>query len=233
MSSPVRWKEDGSEASPELRSMMQHARAQAPDAAQVEALTANVLAQLPAAPGALSTSAGVGMGTKLSLLAAALTALGASVWWSLPQQEPASHAPSATPAQVETAKAPAPAANPTSATAPEPSAAAPETTASRAVTGKATRANRAQPVLPPSITGSELALLHAARAAHRRTPRQALEMLRRHERDYPESAFAEEREALTIELLLYFAPVQAAQRLSAFERSYPSSPYRARLQRGP
>ncbi len=232
MSSTVRWKEDGSEASPELRSMMQHARAQAPDAAQVEALTANVLAQLPAAPGALSTSAGVGLGTKLSLLTAALTALGASVWWSLPQ-EPASHAPHATPAHIETAKAPAPAASPAGTTAPEPREAAPETAARHAVAGKATRTNRAQPTLPPTSTGSELTLLHAARTAHRRAPREALEMLRQHARDYPQSAFAEEREALTIELLLYFDPVQAAQRLSEFERSYPSSPYRARLQRGP
>jgi hypothetical protein len=58
-------------------------------------------------------------------------------------------------------------------------------------------------------------------------------MLRRHEQDYPQSAFGEEREALTIELLLYFDPEQAARRLTAFERSYPSSPYRARLQQGP
>jgi len=58
-------------------------------------------------------------------------------------------------------------------------------------------------------------------------------MLRRHEREYPQSAFAEEREALTIELLLYFDPLQAAQRLSAFERDHPNSPYRTRLQRGP
>lgn len=238
MSSPVRWKDAGSEASPELRSIMQHARAQAPDAAQIEALTACVLAQQPApaptltAQGALSTGgalAGAGSGL---LVLAALGAIGASLWWALPDRASTSRTRRPVPAQVEATEAPAPPAGGQTnrhETADAP-AAAPRPAAK---TGKVTRASRIQPAPAQASPTGELQLLHAARAAHRRAPREALDMLRQHERDYPRSAFGEEREALMIELLLYFDPAQATERLTSFERNYPSSPYRARLQRGP
>ena len=97
---PVRWRDATSDASPELREVMDYACSAEPGQARVEALTAAVLAQLPAAaaPPAASTTAphaaAAGAGAKLLVVSAIAAALGAGAWWTQ-RDAPARRAPDA------------------------------------------------------------------------------------------------------------------------------------------
>jgi hypothetical protein len=238
MSSRVRWKDDGSRATPELREIMRQARREVPDDARVEALTTHVLARLTPPPtsatGAGSAQgAGLAASIKLLVIAALGVALGASVWWALPDRTP--------PLETKATRAPvaehamAPSVVPASVPEAVPTPPAPARRERALPTAKSADRTRMLRTGEPDRVGKgrELALLHAARSARRRAPSEALEMLRQHERYFPQSDFAEEREALMIELLFYFDPPAASTRLSAFELRYPHSPYRARLRSGP
>jgi hypothetical protein len=83
--------------------------------------------------------------------------------------------------------------------------------------------------VPKVNPSDELALLNAARIARRSAPQAALVLLQQHERDFPESTFREEREALLIELLMRSDPEKARARLVAFDQRYPHSAYRKAL----
>lgn len=242
MSLPTRWREDGSEATTELRELMRDAERQVPDAAQVEALTASVLAQLappPASVGdatAAPTGVAAGSGAKLLVLTM-LTVVGTTSWWALRDAAPtakttrsARHsvelapaspsAPSTTPPPAEIERRPSPAKAARSSSVTPPGGPRASLTPSRSTA-------------PAHDSASELELLHAARITRRYAPREALEVLRRHEHDFPNSDLREEREALIIELLQFLDPREAARRLGAFELSYPQSPYRQSLRDAP
>jgi len=82
----------------------------------------------------------------------------------------------------------------------------------------------------PAPPTSEVTLLQRARQTLAREPGAALALLELHQREYPDGAFAEEREALAIEALRRIGlGEQAAQRLLLFNSRYPRSAYRDRL----
>jgi hypothetical protein len=81
-------------------------------------------------------------------------------------------------------------------------------------------------------TEDELGLLQAANRALLARPAQALELAQKHERQFAQGVFAEEREAIAIEALLRLGRAnEAAERHQRFERAFPSSTYRQRLDR--
>lgn len=238
MSSPTRWREDGSEATTELREMMRDAERQVPDAAQVEALTASVLAQLAAPPasvvetGAAPTGVAAGTGAKLLALTL-LTVVGTGSRWALRDTAPPAKPTPSSRHSVELARAAPGTPTPTPPTiarerGPSPTK-APRSSALASPGGARASLTPTRAVAPAHGNASDLELLRAARVTRRHAPREALELLRRHEHDFPSSDLREEREALIIEVLQYFDPREAARRLQAFELSYPQSPYRNSL----
>jgi hypothetical protein len=88
---------------------------------------------------------------------------------------------------------------------------------------------------PPVATGSvnEVGLLRQARGALSQRPERALELLRRHQREFPSSNFEQEREVIRIEALRRLGRTQEAERLGeAFEQKFPNSAHKNRLDRG-
>jgi len=85
-----------------------------------------------------------------------------------------------------------------------------------------------------SVDGSgsgEAALLLEARQALVTSPARALFLAQEHLRRYPHGILDQEREALTIEALVALGKVDEARaRARAFERTYPASPHRARIE---
>jgi hypothetical protein len=245
MSAPGRWKDENSGASPELREVLQHAHTFGPDAAQVAALTSAVLAKLPSAlpasaagdaasgavTGKLAAGSALGstMGKLLMLaLACALSAVAALTLYpaKAPVERsdvPAASAPPSTDPVAPKSEALAPAAAPSvTMESPQPARAAKRVVRERARTAAAAPTAKQGPA-------DELALLNAARTARRSDPQAALAFLHQHERDFRESTFREEREALLIELLMRVDPAQARTRLAAFDQRYPHSAYRKGL----
>jgi hypothetical protein len=89
--------------------------------------------------------------------------------------------------------------------------------------------HRPNPMSPDAA--NDLALLLQARRALVASAPSALLLLEQHARDYPNSAFIEEREALTIETLkAQLHHDQAARRARRFLGSYPDSAYRRRIE---
>ncbi len=85
---------------------------------------------------------------------------------------------------------------------------------------------------PAVVAGSladERALIGAARSA--RDPRERLELLSRHLREFPAGGFAEEREVLWIQTLLQTGATEAGRRRAdAFLLRYPESVHRRRVE---
>ncbi len=90
----------------------------------------------------------------------------------------------------------------------------------------------AEPAPAPSSAPalSELGLLRSARAELGSSPAHALELVEQHESLFPASKLVQEREVVAIEALLKLGQRSAAEaRAQAFERRYPGSAYRAKL----
>lgn len=84
-------------------------------------------------------------------------------------------------------------------------------------------------VSPPG-TESELQLLHRARRALKAEPGLALSLVQRHSAAYPNSNFAQEREAIRIRALQELGREQEAKRQrEAFERRFPGSAHQREL----
>lgn len=249
MTAPIRWKELDSEASEELRQVMQHSHALSPSAAQVDAMTAAVLSQL-AIGAKVSAAASLTQASSKSLLPALhakLTTLGllvavggatGGVWYAMrpPPSAPAtSVSAQAKPAREEVP--PPEALQPTTATSqeePRTTEDEPELKQAKARRSSATPSQGRQRVRPErqqkrGEVATDLDLLHSARLAHKHAPAYALKLLAAHERLFPDSPFREEREALWIEILQRSDPEAAAKRLTAFDLRYPNSVYRPRF----
>jgi hypothetical protein len=90
----------------------------------------------------------------------------------------------------------------------------------------------AAPKLPPAIGISETQILRDARLVLDRDPRSALALSEQHRRDYPNGSFTQERELIAITALVKLGrQSEASDRAARFRSAYPSSPYRARLDR--
>ncbi|MBX3212716.1 MAG: hypothetical protein KF850_11830 [Labilithrix sp.] len=78
--------------------------------------------------------------------------------------------------------------------------------------------------------GDEIALLARAHDALRDDPARSLALCREHEARFPGGHFAQEREAVAVEALVYLGQKDdAARRWSEFQRRYPSSSHRGHL----
>jgi hypothetical protein len=224
MSDARRWSDPNSDATDSMREVMRHAQRQGPSAAQVEALTAKVLAQLPQAPVAPGAATGISLGAKLGALG--LLVAGSAWWWAATRE--ATPPPQGRTVQEQTAQLPA--VTPEAVNAEPPKTAAVETSPPAEAAAPTQPSRRKQ--VERGVAANELQLLHTARTVRHEQPERALSLLRQHERAFPRSALAEERDALLIELLRTLDPVESAARLKAFERQHPQSPYDEALHNG-
>lgn len=79
--------------------------------------------------------------------------------------------------------------------------------------------------------GEEIALLARAHEALHGRPAESLELCRQHEARYAGGHFAQEREAVAIEALVYLSRRdEAARRWAAFKTRYPTSTHRVHLE---
>jgi hypothetical protein len=85
---------------------------------------------------------------------------------------------------------------------------------------------------PPALAITETQILRDARLVLDRDPRSALALSEQHRRDYPSGSFTQERELIAITALVKLGRhSEASERATRFRSAYPSSPYRARLDR--
>jgi hypothetical protein len=197
----------------------------ASDAEQLR-LEARLHAQL-AAPtrshgaGATGAARWLGLGRSWPWLSALLLGLAAS-WLAQRTPEPAPaptaivlSAPQPTRPAPAAAPAPAPDAKPALDPAPEPAPAS----------------KRAARSAAPS-PDAELALLRKAQSALNGSASAALRLAEEHARSYPNGLFIQEREMLRIEAELTLGKRRAAlERAHAFAQRFPSSTYKARIDR--
>jgi hypothetical protein len=79
--------------------------------------------------------------------------------------------------------------------------------------------------------GEEIALLARAHEALPANPEESLALCREHERAFPGGHFAQEREAVAIEALVYARrTAEAERRWAAFQNRYPASSHRRHLE---
>jgi hypothetical protein len=101
-------------------------------------------------------------------------------------------------------------------------------------TAKPSAANTAgaAPKAPTALGVTETQILRDARLVLDRDPRSALALSEQHRRDYPNGSFTQERELIAITALVKLGRHgEAKERAARFRSAYPSSPYRARLDR--
>lgn len=102
--------------------------------------------------------------------------------------------------------------------------------AGAAATATADSTRSAPPTAAPAAAASELELLRDARLAVHQAPARALQLTEEHARLYPRGLMTQERELIAISALVALGRRTAAlSRAAAFERLYPTSPYRKQL----
>lgn len=225
---PQRWSDELSGGAPEsMRAMLAAARNDGPSAAQLERLIASVSAPVPPTP---PTSSALPLWTKGGTAVLVLASLGA--WLSMRAPAP----------QVARDETPSPLAAPLEAperapvqtpalVGPAPEVpTAPPAAPTRATTPKASRRSAASAPETRSAA-DDIVLLQRAKRSLPAAPSRALELLGAHARDFPDSAFTEEREALSIEAQLKVGRDERARaELEQFKARYPRSAYLRRLE---
>lgn len=234
MSDPKRWSSSGSDVDPVLRSVMRYARDLAPTTSEAQALLRKL--QDVEAGSRLSPRARQSRYVRRAralFMGAALTLVGAGVAWA----GYAIHARrTASVSAVSHAAEPRRNAGPVRATSPTARAAAPEPASSSESAPPAPLPARSATarVTGSSADGTMLdgaTLLQSARRVVVSSPNRALSLTREHALRFPQSPLSEERSALQIEALFRLGRVsESRDALTAFQRAYPRSPYRHRLQ---
>jgi hypothetical protein len=100
--------------------------------------------------------------------------------------------------------------------------------------GRAAARAALDPTTPPAATaatdGEEIALLARAHDALHASPAESLQLCREHEARFANGHFAQEREAVAIEALVYLnRGTEAAARWNEFKARYPTSSHRVHL----
>lgn len=223
-----------SEGNDALGELLRAARADVPAESQLSQV-ASALAELsPVAPGAGATSAAaggaaagaaagaVGGGKVVGVLVVACALVAASIYGIVKTQRPRL-APAA---PIVSQPQPAPQIQESTPTQPAP-------TASAEPVAPATSDPVPQPTAkgaaaPPAQTESQL--LDAARGALASNPSRALSLARRHAQLFPNGVLVQEREVIAIEALKRQGKGGAAQeRAQSFDRKYPNSPHKPKL----
>jgi hypothetical protein len=226
---PIRFRDPLSDAPPELKSLFARAHDDVPTEAQLARLAARA-APLFAAPVAVSA---LGLSAKLGLVAiglsgAALIAVGVThdPEAAKPTTRPAEQAQVAPAAQPESRPSRAAPLSPT----PRPSLDAPgpeKAVASADTTKRAEKPNT-------KATGpSEAELLERARRLVSSNPSGALELAQQHRARFAGGVLAQEREVIAIDALRRLGRLKEAEaRAQAFERAFPNSAHRRKLESG-
>jgi len=109
--------------------------------------------------------------------------------------------------------------------------AAPTATASAPVARRTTRAAESNaPARPATTESAEIDLLDRAHDALRSRPAEALALCDKHQAEFADGRFTQEREALAIEALVYLGRRdEAERRWSEFQQRYPTSNHRTHL----
>jgi hypothetical protein len=240
---PLRLSDATSDATPELRAAMRHARSGGPSAQQLERLMSGVIAQLPAPRPDAQANPQATDASNVAPAGEALLALRWLIWIAIGagamlavhralHPAPAPVAPShAAVAMPERAPAPA---RPEHVVRPEQPSQLEQAqpAADEAVRAAPAHARVRRPAAPVQDPGAEIALLQQARRALASAPDQALALTQVHARSFPDGVFREEREALAVEALLALGRrAEANARVHALLERYPQSAYRRRIER--
>jgi hypothetical protein len=225
---PIRFRDPLSEAPPELRALLDRAHKDVPSSAELAGLAAKT-APLFGTP---SAATGLGLGAKLGLLAlglssAVLVALGAAEDDAAEGTKPT---PVVAPAPDRHARPeilpPAPSEQAVIAPSVSPSVAEPA----------ATPPSTAKKAEKPSAKlggPSEAELLESARRLLASNPGGALELAQQHRARFRGGVLAQEREVIAIEALRRLGrSAEADARADAFERAFPNSAHRRKLDSG-
>jgi hypothetical protein len=226
---PIRFRDPLSEAPPELRALLDRAHKDVPSSAELAGLAAKT-APLFGTP---SAATGLGLGAKLGLLAlglssAVLVALGAA-------EDDAAEGTKPTPVV-----APAPDRNAPPAILP------PASSEQAGVVAPSVSPSVAEPAATPPSTvkkaekpgvklggPSEAELLESARRLLASNPGGALELAQQHRARFRGGVLAQEREVIAIEALRRLGrSAEADARADAFERAFPNSAHRRKLDSG-
>jgi hypothetical protein len=220
MTEPKRWSHSGSEVDPVLRSVARYAQDLKPSDAALQRLLNATAKPRHSRPNLRRFTVAVALGMAAAFGGVAFASYGTT--WLRSFQSPTVAPRPAAPRKAEpraVAPPPQPAAAPSIVAPPEPSAAL---------------APRLTPPAPAEMPGASVAtdaeLLQRARAALANSPVLALALTREHAARFSSSPLTEERQALSIEALARLGRrSEARQGLSAFEETFPRSPYRRRL----
>ncbi len=233
---PIRFRDPLSEAPPELRALLERAHDDVPSSAELASLAAK------AAPlfGTPSAATGLGLGAKLGLLAlglsgAVLVALGAVEDDTAEGTKPipvVAPAPDRNARPASPPPAPSePAVDVTPSVAP-PAAApatAPPIAEKKADEPRVKATGSSEKALGPS----EAELLERARRLLGSNPSGALELAQQHRARFAGGVLAQEREVIAIEALRRLGrSAEADARAEAFERAFPNSAHRRKLDSG-
>lgn len=231
MSDPLPLTDASSGAPASLRALLEAAKRDVPSAlevARVESKLGPLFDPVAAAP----VGAGSGVLAKVGLAALGGALLAGGIWLlSTPSAEPSAPDPKHLPAPNVEPNTPPAVAAPPSVEAPAGTAEAARSAAPGSTAATQDKASKGAPP-PRAAAVPEDALLEQARRALGSDPRRALSLTREHETTYPGGVLAQEREVIAIEALRRLGRAdEAARRLERFERLFPQSAHRRKLER--
>jgi hypothetical protein len=226
---PIRFRDPLSEAPPELRALLDRAHKDVPSSAELASLAAKT-APLFGTP---SAATGLGLGAKLGLLALGLTgavlvALGAA-------EDDAAEGTKPTPVVAPAADRNARPATPPPALSEPAVNVTPPVVPSVAEPVASPPAGVKKAEKPNAKLGgpSEAELLESARRMLGSNPSGAFELAQQHRARFRGGVLAQEREVIAIEALRRLGrSAEADARAAAFERAFPNSAHRRKLDSG-
>jgi hypothetical protein len=242
---PRRLVEYGDRLGGALLGALEAERAGGTDAARLAGIEAKLAARLalpasespPRVPEPVPASPATPLfGSKAAWIVAGAAVLGAVALWTTRGASPTAPAPRADAPLALPAPVPERPAPPAPPVAAEPAIATVSpadlpTAREPLVAPSARTIVRAPSSTPEQAEGEEIALLARAHEALRGRPADSLALCREHEQRFASGHFAQEREAVAIEALVYLnRRAEAQRRLDAFRDRHPTSSHRAHLE---
>lgn len=238
---PIRHLNPDSQASSELRKMLEAARRDGPDAHEMARMLSHLTPNAAPLSNTVPASSGIALSSVAKIGALILVAAVAVITYkgfidghSDSSVETANPLPRPLEQKIENPKPPAtPLPQESAVTTPDRYAVSPPTRTkkqSRPTAKKGAMVARSNATYPAD-TNRELALLREARKALPHAASRALMLTERHRTDYPRGVFEQEREAIAIESLLRIGyKTRAQSRAERFLARFPDSAYRHRIE---